>query len=148
VVIGYRGEEIRQAVASISPPVAVIENPEWRRTSGISLLAARAHVTERCFCLLADRMVHKEVLAPLASLPADGVDCVMLVDTDLEACADLPGATKVKLAGGARPRVVDVGHDLTDYQAYDCGHSLISPELLGELERAQHPTVSDGLRAM
>jgi 2-aminoethylphosphonate-pyruvate transaminase len=40
------------------------------------------------------------------------------------------------------------GADLVVHQALDCGHSLISPEILGELAREQHPTVSDGLRAM
>ncbi len=151
VVVGYRGDEIRTALGEFRAPgltVRVLENPQWRRTSGISLLAAREHILERSFCVLGDRMVHAEVLEPLCDLDPDGAECVMLVDTNLAAHADLPQATKVRLAGGARARVVDVGHDLVDYQAFDCGHALVSPEILGELERAQHPTVSDGLRAM
>jgi 2-aminoethylphosphonate-pyruvate transaminase len=151
VVVGYRGDEIRTALASlpdVGRPVRVVENPAWRRTSGISLLAAAAHISERVLCILGDRMVHAEVLAPLVRLDPDAAECVMLVDTNLAAHRDLAQATKVKLAGGARARVVDVGHDLVDYQAFDCGHALVSPEILGELARAQHPTVSDGLRAM
>jgi 2-aminoethylphosphonate-pyruvate transaminase len=147
VVVGYRGEELRDALR-VFPEVKVVDNPDWRRTSGISLLAAREHITERCFCILGDRMVHRDVLAPLAQLSADAAECVMLVDTDIAARQDLAGATKVMLAGGKRARVVEVGADLVDFQAFDCGHSLISPEILGELEREQHPTVSDGLRAM
>ncbi len=152
VVVGYRGDEIRTVVAGLPEieqvKVRVIENPDWRLTSGISLLAAKDLITERTFCILGDRMIHREDLRSLASLPADGAECVMLVDTDLEGCQDLAGATKVRLAGGKRPRVVDIGEDLPDYQAYDCGHSLISPEILGELRRAKHPRVADGLRAM
>src|SRR5688572_6833305 len=48
VVVGYRGDEIRTAVAAmpdVGRPVRVVENPAWRRTSGISLLAAAPHVT-------------------------------------------------------------------------------------------------------
>jgi 2-aminoethylphosphonate-pyruvate transaminase len=145
IVVGYRGDEIRAAVRDL--PVTVIENPEWRLTSGISLLAARAALTERAFVILGDRRIHPDVLAPLAALDADGVESVMLVDTDLAGCADLLHATKVRLAGGKRARVVDVGADLVDYQGYDCGHCLVAPDVLGELERAQHPTVSDGLKA-
>jgi 2-aminoethylphosphonate-pyruvate transaminase len=153
LVVGYRGDEVRTALQAMpglaGVHIQVIENPDWRLTSGISLLAARAHVTERSFCILGDRLVHGEALRPLAALDADGVECVMLVDTDLAACADLRAQTKVKLAGGNPARVVDVG-DLHEYQAYDCGHSLISPDIFGELERtrAQHPIVADGLRAM
>jgi len=105
-------------------------------------------VTERCLCLLADRPVPADVIAPLLWLDPDAAECVMLVDTDLAVHADLGGATKVKLAGGARARVVDVGADLPDYQAFDCGHALVSPAILGELGRLQHPRVSDGLRAL
>jgi 2-aminoethylphosphonate-pyruvate transaminase len=148
VVVGYRGDEIRTAALAADPAVTVIENPNWRRTSGLSLLCASSFVTERCLCVLGDRMVHAEALAPLCAADPDGAECVMLVDTNLAAHADLPQATKVKLAGGARARVVDVGHDLVDYQAFDCGHSLVSPDILGELASAQHPTVSDGLRRM
>ncbi|HKA89659.1 MAG TPA: aminotransferase class V-fold PLP-dependent enzyme [Haliangiales bacterium] len=151
VVVGWRGNEIRESVAELPAGpyrVTIVENPDWRRTSGISLLTARDFVVERCFCILGDRMVHKEALAPLQRLSADAAECVMLVDTDLDACADLAGATKVKLAGGKRARVVDVGADLAEGQAFDCGHCLVSPELLVELAREQHPTVSDGLRAL
>jgi 2-aminoethylphosphonate-pyruvate transaminase len=147
VVVGYRGDEIRAALSGM-PDVRIVDNPDWRRTSGVSLLRAAEHIVERCFCILGDRMVHEEVLAPLARLDADAAECVMLVDTDLAAHADLAGATKVKLAGGVRARVVDVGADLADYQAFDCGHSLISPQLLPELARLEHPTVSEGLRAL
>jgi 2-aminoethylphosphonate-pyruvate transaminase len=152
VVVGYRGDEIRTAVEALPKiqqvEVRVVDNPDWRLTSGISLLAARDLITERTFCILGDRMIHREDLRSLAALPADGAECVMLVDTDVDHCADLAGATKVRLAGGKRPRVVEIGEDLPDYQAYDCGHSLISPEIVGELQRAKHPRVADGLRAM
>src|SRR5687768_11621354 len=55
VVVGYRGDEIRTFVAGLAKiphvTVRVIENPEWRLTSGISLLAAREFITERTFCI-------------------------------------------------------------------------------------------------
>lgn len=151
VVVGYRGDEIRTFVEGMTKipqvTVRVIENPEWRLTSGISLLAAKQFITERTFCILGDRLIHREDLRELAALDPEGADCVMLVDTNLEQ-ADLKHSTKVRLAGGNPPRVVDIGMDLSDYQAFDCGHSLVSPEIVGELQRAKHPTVADGLRLM
>lgn len=150
IVVGYKGDEIRTALASapVKIRLTVVENPDWRLTSGISLLAASAAITERCLCILGDRLVHGEAIAPLVKLDPEGIECVMLVDTNLRACADLGAATKTTLAGGNPARVVDVGADLVDYQAYDCGHSLISPAVLGELAQSKHPIVSDGLRAM
>jgi 2-aminoethylphosphonate-pyruvate transaminase len=146
VVVGHRAEEVRRALDGSG--ARIVENPDWRRTSGLSLLAAASHLTERALVLLGDRPVHGEVLAPLLALDPDGAECVMLVDANLGGHPDRAGATKVRLGGGARARVVDVGADLVDYQALDCGHALVSPEILGELERAQHPIVSDGLKAL
>src|SRR5262245_13977048 len=74
VVVGYRGDEIRTAVEALPKieqvQVRVIDNPDWRLTSGISLLAAKELLTERTFCILGDRMIHREDLRSLASLPA------------------------------------------------------------------------------
>ena len=150
VVVGHRAGDLRSAVAAVGSglDVRIVENADWRRGSGSSLLAAADVVSERCLCILGDRPVPAEVVAALAALDPDGAECVMLVDTDVAAHEDLAGGTRVKLAGGARARVVDVGADLPDSQAFDCGHCLISPALIEELRRLPHPAVSDGLRAL
>lgn len=157
VVVGYRGDEIRTAITNLGKTghpaipglqVTVFENPEWRRPSGLSLLAARAFVKERTFCILGDRQVHLDVLRPVARLDADGAECVMFVDSDLAACADLREATRLVLAGGHPGRVVDAGEDLVDFQAYDSGHALVSPALLHALDGLVHPKVVDGLSEM
>jgi 2-aminoethylphosphonate-pyruvate transaminase len=153
VVVGHRADELRAALDGFRLPslsLQVIENADWRRGSGGSLLAAAAAgaLGERSLCILGDRPVPADVLADLVALDPDGAESVMLVDTDVGAHADLAGATKVKLAGGARARVVDVGADLPDFQAFDCGHALVAPAIVAELERLQHPTVSDGLGAL
>src|SRR5262249_60123263 len=132
VVVGPRVDEVRRAVEGSG--VSIVENPSWRRTSGLSLLAAAGHLGERTLVLLGDRPVHGDVLAPLLALDPDGAECVMLVDSNLAAHPDRAGATKVRLAG--RDRGVDVGADLVDYQALDCGHALVSPEIIRELDRA------------
>src|SRR5687767_14669422 len=79
LVVGYRGDEIRTALDAMplvgGMRIQIVDNPDWRLTSGISLLAARTHVSERCFCVLGDRLVHGEALRPLAALDADAVEC-------------------------------------------------------------------------
>lgn len=153
VVVGYRGVEIRTALGHLGKigqgvRLKVVENTDWRLASGSSLLCARDHVTERCFSIFGDRTVHKDVLAPLCQLDPGGDECVMMVDSSLQARRHPRDAARVKLEDNSAPRVVDVGFELGDCDAVDCGHALVSPAILDELRRATHPAVSDGLRGL
>jgi 2-aminoethylphosphonate-pyruvate transaminase len=153
VVVGYRGDEIRTALGHLGKigqglRLQIVENPDWRLASGSSLLCARDHLTERCFSIFGDRVVHKEVLAPLCRLDASGDESVMIVDSSPQARRAPRSAARVKLEQAHSSRVVDVGFELGDCDAVDCGHALVSPAIIEELRRAKHPTVSDGVRGL
>jgi choline kinase len=53
VVIGYRGDEIREAINGASLPMTVTyaDNPRYEMQNGLSVLAARSAVGDRAFFL-------------------------------------------------------------------------------------------------
>jgi CDP-L-myo-inositol myo-inositolphosphotransferase len=144
VVIGYRGEEIRAAFAGGHPEVRItwIENPEWEKPNGVSLLAARWFLTGRALLLMADRVFCPDVLQPLQRLDAKGEATVLVVDSDIGRCYDLADATKVLRSGDV---VVDIGKGVPAYDAIEMGVLVISPPLLAELARLEAPSLADGV---
>lgn len=140
VVVGYRGEEVRQAISE-DPQVDVridwVENPEWGRGNGISVLKARDYVDGPFLLMMADHLFEPQVIARLRLLPVAGGEAVLGVDDRLDRVHDMEDATKVFLEGD---RILRIGKDLEDYNAVDTGIFLCTPALFDGIERS----VADG----
>jgi 1L-myo-inositol 1-phosphate cytidylyltransferase len=147
IVIGYRGEEIKAAFAEGHPEVRItwIENPEYEKPNGVSVLAARWFLKGRAFLLMSDHVFCPDVLAPLARLDAKGDSTILVVDSDIPRCYDLDDATKVLRSGDL---IVDIGKQIPDYDCVDTGIFVISPLLVNELAKLEAPSLSDGVRRL
>ncbi|MBI5482267.1 MAG: NTP transferase domain-containing protein [Deltaproteobacteria bacterium] len=147
IVVGYRGVEIKAAFAGGHPEVRItwIENPDYDKPNGVSLLAARWFLKGRAFLLMADHVFCPDVLLPLANLDARGDATALVVDSDIARCYDLDDATKVLRSGDL---VVDIGKQIPAFDGIDTGIFLISPRLVSELARLEAPSLSDGVRCL
>src|SRR5262252_6293190 len=121
ITVGYGGAAIRRHVAlstrigdALRRRVTFYENPEWDGPNGLSVLAARAFVTERTLLVMADQIAAPALVRELAALPAAAGPTVLAVDRDLPRVFDIDDATKVKLAGD---RVSEIGKGLPRYDA-------------------------------
>jgi choline kinase len=147
IVIGYRGEEIRAAFAGGHPQVRItwIENPEYEKPNGVSVLAARWFLKGRAFLLMSDHVFCPDVLQPLARLDAKGDATILAVDADIGRCYDLDDATKVLRSGDL---IADIGKEIPEYDCIDTGIFVISPLLVNELAKLESPSLSDGVRRL
>ena len=140
VVIGYRGEEIRQAIASdaqVDVDIDWVENEEWERANGISVLKARDYVDEPFLLMMSDHLFDPQVLLQLRSLSVAPDEAALCVDARLDHIFDMEDATKVRMEGD---RIREIGKDLSGYNAVDTGFFLCNPSLFDALEHA----VSEG----
>jgi len=147
IVVGYRGDEIRQAFSAGHPELRItwIENPEWDKPNGVSLLKARWFLRGRAILLMADHIFCPDILKPLVGLDAKGEGTVLVVDPDIPRCYDLDDATKVLRSGDL---IVDIGKNIPEYDAIDTGIFVISPLLLTELAKLDAPSLSEGVRRL
>ena len=140
IVVGHEGALLRRHVAS-SPVVRAafkrdltfFENAQFEKPNGLSVLAARAFVTERTLLVMADQIAAPGLVRELVALPAAGDRTVLCVDRDLARVFDIDDATKVQLSGD---RVVRIAKGLRAYQASSAGLFLLSPSLVEALEGA------------
>lgn len=134
VVIGYRGEDLRAAIAAgpdVGAPVKFVENPRFDLANGVSLLSARSELGPTFVVAMADHVVGDDVMAlAQAHTPEEG-GATLLVDARIAEVFDLDDATKVRCDGD---RLVDIGKQITDYNCIDIGVFVCTHGLLDALE--------------
>ena len=119
-VIGYAGDRLSAAMKSLAPAglrLQFVENAEWNKPNGISLLGAANHVQGPFFLTMGDHIFAPELVEFLISR-ADLEALNLAVDRKITAIFDIEDATKVQVRGN---RVTAIGKQLPTYDAIDTG---------------------------
>jgi len=138
VVVGYRAELLREAIESEPEynarglTISILDNPDYEKSNGVSVLKARGHFTTPFLLTMADHVFDDE-LARRASAADMGVaDLHLCVDYRIDEIYDMDDATKVATIDG--PHIGTIGKELTTFDCVDCGVFAVSSALLDELE--------------
>ncbi len=152
IVVGYRGAEIVHALAHDPQlsDVAIdwVQNEDWARGNGVSVLCAKDHVDEPFVLLMSDHLFDPEVLVKLRHMPVGQDEAVLCVDPDLDGIFDMEDATKVMTQ---HDRVIKIGKELADFNAVDTGIFLCSPFVFAALEQSiarGEGSLSGGIRVL
>lgn len=151
IVVGYRGQVIKEWYERQPLPgvrVSWIENPDYQKENGFSVLRAREAIHENFLLLMADHIFEPEAARSLLRQPLNKDEVILAIDRNIGRVFDLDDATKVRLE---HDRIVGIGKWLQNYNALDTGMFLCSEALFGWLEQAAvngHCSLSDGLRLM
>jgi choline kinase len=128
--------------------VAVVENREYHKDNGISVLKARDWLSEPFLLLMADHIFEPRTARALLEEPLKNGEVILAVDPKIDLVFDLDDATKVRREGD---RIVDIGKTIPEYDAFDTGMFLCSPALFDTLESAKKEgncSLSDGMRVL
>lgn len=144
VVTGYREAELREELVRTERPfdLSFASNPDFDRGASYSLRAARPFGEEApSLLLMADHLLGAGVLQSLIeaheALPGDVHASLVAADGNPRDALYTDEATKLSLASGAFPReVVDIGKELTAWDALDCGAFVLDPSAWDALDEA------------
>jgi choline kinase len=152
-VVGYEsGRMIEQARQLIPAGLSVsfIENRDWQKQNGISLLAAADRISQPFLLTMSDHLFDGAVVGRLLdSFDSDYLN--VAVDRKLDSIFDLEDSMKVQTS---ESRIIDIGKNLRDYDAIDIGLFVCPLEIFDYLERAKSSTgrtdcsLADGVRLM
>ena len=151
IVVGYRSDLIRRWFDSRwlgDVSVTLVENPDYDKQNGISVLKARNEIDENFLLLMADHVFEPETARVLMKQPLAPSEVILAVDPKIDRVFDLDDATKVRREGN---HIVDIGKEIANYDALDTGMFLCSPALFDRLEsatRAGDCSLSDGMRKL
>ena len=151
VVVGYGADTMREWLAGCQlgdVSIDVVENLEYHKDNGVSVLKARELIHSTFLLLMADHIFEARTARALLNEPLVPGEVILAVDPKLDRIFDLDDATKVWRDGD---HIVDIGKQITKYDAYDTGMFLCSTSLFDVLESVKKDgncSLSDGMRVL
>ena len=152
-VVGYESGRMIEQVKQFLPSdltASFIENRDWQKQNGISLLAAAGHVSKPFLLTMSDHLFDRAMVDRLLDSSEPGF-LNIAVDRKLNSIFDLGDAMKVQTCGD---RITDIGKNLSHYDAIDTGLFVCPVEIFDYLERAKSGSrrndcsLADGVRIM
>jgi len=155
VITGKYDKEIKEYLgdgSQLGVSVTYVYNADWEQGNGVSVHAFRqlCRPGERFLLLMADHLFQEELVKEFIR-EADRLEegeILLAADNRLNDVFDLEECTKVRAEGG---RALELGKQLKEFQAVDCGLFVGSESLLGALSEAIHAgkhTLSDGVNIL
>ena len=152
-VVGYESERMITQVTPLIPSLvnaSFIENRDWQKQNGLSLLAAADDMAGPFLLTMSDHLFDDAIVDRLLdSFTPNFLN--IAVDRKLDSIFDLEDAMKVRTRGN---RVTDIGKELRHYDAIDTGLFVCPLEIFDYLERAKSGSsqrdcsLADGVRLM
>jgi 1L-myo-inositol 1-phosphate cytidylyltransferase len=139
VVSGYRGDDVRSALDSLSRrdglQIVHIVNEEWQRANGVSVLKARPFLREPFLLSMCDHLFDPEIVRSLMGSTLEPDTVTLAVDFNVAGSInDLDDVTRVKCVNG---RIENIGKVIRDFNAIDTGVFVCTPVIFDALEASQ-----------
>ena len=152
-VVGYESKRMIAQVKPLIPSTltaSFIDNRDWQKQNGISLLAAADCVARPFLLTMSDHLFENAIVDHL--IDSSYRDLLNIaVDRKLNSIFDLDDAMKVQSRGN---KIIDIGKNLRNYDAIDIGLFVCPLEIFDYLERAKSRSgrsdcsLADGVRLM
>jgi len=138
VVTGYEGEKVGDFLQHLSGRVNVaitrMQNKEWQKENGFSVLQARELLDEPFVLLMGDHLFDPAIIRSLQQQPLKEGEILLAVDTNTNnPLVDLEDVTKVRVIDGL---IQNIGKTIDDFNGFDTGIFLCTPTIFESLEHA------------
>jgi choline kinase len=135
-VVGYESERVIAEAKQLIPPqltASFIVNRDWQKQNGISLLAAKDHVSAPFLLTMGDHVFEDAIVDSLLDNFEPGL-LNIAIDRKLDSIVDLDDAMKIQTRGN---KVIGIGKNLGSYDAIDTGLFVCPSEIFAYLEQAK-----------
>lgn len=138
VVVGYKGDIVRSYLEKVSRskkvPINIIENKEWERANGISVLKAKQYLNEPFLLMMGDHIFDPEIARLLIRQSSVNEGLLLAVDEDLEnPFIDMDDVTRVWVQEN---RIQKIGKGMDPFNCFDTGVFLCEPTLFTAIEKS------------
>ena len=154
IVIGYKAGVLRSFLQTLSEKypweIVIVENPQYEKSNGVSVLAAEDHLQGEFFLAMCDHVVDPSIYEYMqaADLPKGAIG--LGVDRRLDnPDIDIDDVTKVQTDGDV---IENIGKTITTFNAYDAGIFRANPNFFKAIRKSVLETgdcsISGGMRQL
>lgn len=138
VITGYEREQVsnflQQLAKRLKIPIIPIQNDDWQKENGFSVLKARDVMEEPFLLLMADHLFDPVIIQSLQKQQLNDGDVLLVVDTNKNnPLVDMEDVTKVRIENG---HILNIGKTIDDFNGFDTGIFLCTPAIFEALEHA------------
>lgn len=138
VVTGYQGEQVtcflKQLARRLNVAITLIQNDEWQKENGFSVLKARDVIKEPFLLLMADHLFDSAIIRSLQEQTLNEGEVLLAVDTDKNnPLIDMKDVTKVYIKDRY---ILNIGKTIDDFNGFDTGLFLCTLAIFEALECA------------
>ncbi len=150
IVIGYQAARIRKTINArkLGVKITWVRNPDWKKPNGVSVLKAEKYVDGKFLLFMSDHVFDFKILNRVKDYDLTHNSGVLCVDYAVNQVQDLDDATKVRTENN---RLLNLGKNLTDFNAIDVGIFICMPDLFAALRQSQEfgdESLSGGIRIL
>ena len=154
VITGCEGEQVskflQQLAKRLNVVITLIQNDDWQKENGFSVLKARDVMEEPFLLLMADHLFDPAIIRSLQEETLNEGEVLLVVDTDKNnPLIDMEDVTKVHIKDGY---ILNIGKTIDDFNGFDTGIFLCTPAIFEALERAckihNETTLSAAIRVL
>lgn len=150
IVIGYQGEVVKKSVneQALGVKITWVYNDEWEKQNGVSVLKASDYIKDNFLLFMCDHIFDYRILEKVRIPSQSNHSALLFVDHYLDRVNDLEDATKVYTEHN---RLIDLGKELTHFNAIDIGIFICSPAIFDALRESQangDDSLSGGVRVL
>jgi CDP-L-myo-inositol myo-inositolphosphotransferase len=138
IVTGYLGNRIRAKLKEgrkYGVKISYIENKEWEKENGISVLKAKDALKENFILLMSDHIFDKSILVKLKNKKIAVDEIILVVDYNIKTnkLVDIDDVTKVRVENN---KILKIGKNINKFNAYDTGIFLCTPAIFNAIEES------------
>lgn len=155
VVTGFNGEKVRRFLDKFSRErninITHIQNEEWEKANGLSVLKAKKHLRENFILLMSDHIFNPDILQRIMNENVADGEVMLAVDynTGPDSLVDIDDVTRVLAVDD---RIIKIGKNIPDYNCYDTGIFHCSPAIFSAIEASigeiSDSSLSGGMRIL
>ncbi|MFQ5445112.1 MAG: NTP transferase domain-containing protein, partial [Nitrospinales bacterium] len=137
VVTGYQADPLKAFLQDLSHRLGIritpIDNEDWEKENGLSVLKGRRYFQEPFLLLMADHLFDPDIARELMAYPLSDEEIVLGVDRNTRnSLIDLGDVTRVKTSND---NIREIGKGLEDFDAFDTGIFFCRPAIFKALEQ-------------
>ena len=140
VVVGYKSDLLKKFLSELQEKLNItitpIDNPDWKKPNGISVLSARTFLKETILLTMTDHIYEPTIIQKLQKVPLESDEVILAVDYKIQSnpLIDIDDVTKVLVENG---KIKNIGKEIKNFNAFDTGIFYSSPALFKALSECR-----------